>query len=481
VLGWPLGPGRIALAAAALIGMEIGARTFTTNDQARFPLLAQDILARGDWLWPRLNGAGYYNKPPLLAWLIALVSWPVGRVTEWTAVLPSAAAVIATVLLTYALARDLFDPETGRFAALFAMTTQGLFFSAHLALPDALMTCFVTASIWMLVRMTREPSRPWWIGFYGCTGVAFWAKGPAGLLPLAVGLAYGLVTRARRRWSLHLAPGLPILAGLVALWWLLGAMADRRAVTQAVLIDQLAWYRPRNALLVLLIAPLRSMAVVLFPWGLLAPLAIPPAVIACREGEPRRRVLLPLVWLGVTVALVALSREQRLRYYVPVAPPMAVVLGWWLGSWLGGWVTGDGAKPDLSRVAAITVRRVLPLVWITTVLAFGLGYHWEVSRHEAAVSYAQLARRVSPLMPDAPAVVVWGIPELPLAFYLGRPVTRVGSEAEMRVVLERDPRAVVVASETNWARRRSGEIALTPAPASGERPRVVLVGRGPKR
>jgi hypothetical protein len=84
-------------------------------------------------------------------------------------------------------------------------------------------------------------------------------------------------------------------------------------------------------------------------------------------------------------------------------------------------------------------------------------------------------------MPDAPAVVVWGIPELPLAFYLGRPVTRVGSEAEMRVVLERDPRAVVVASETNWARRRSGEIALTPAPASGERPRVVLVGRGPKR
>ena len=83
-IGWPPGPAWIALAGAALIGVQLAARTFATNDEARFPLLAQDILARGDWLRPRLNGVGYFNKPPLLAWLIALVSWPFGRVTEWT-------------------------------------------------------------------------------------------------------------------------------------------------------------------------------------------------------------------------------------------------------------------------------------------------------------------------------------------------------------------------------------------------------------
>jgi 4-amino-4-deoxy-L-arabinose transferase-like glycosyltransferase len=478
--GWPPGPGWIALAAAGLIGLELGARAFTTNDLARFPLLAQDILARGDWLWPRLNGAGYFNKPPLLAWLIALVSWPVGRVTEWTAVLPSAAAVVATVLLTYALARDLFDPETGRFAALLAMTTQGLFFSAHVAMPDALMTCFITASVWMLVRMTLEPARRWWIGFYGCAGLAFWAKGPAGLLPLVVGLVYGLATRSRRRWSLHLGPGLAMVGGLVALWWLLGATADRQATTQAVLVDQLDWYRPRGRAVVLLTAPLRNMAVALFPWGFLAPLAILPAVIACREGEPRRRVLLPLVWLAVTVALVALSHEQRLRYYVPVAPPMAVVLGWWLGSWLAGWMTGGTAKPDLSRVAAIGVWRVLPVVWIVVVLVFALGYHWEVTRHNARSS-AEIARRVGPLLSEAPAVVAWGIPELPLAFYLGRPVTGVRSEAQLRAVLERGPRAVVVASETRWAHRHAVETTPKTAPEPGEPLRVVLVRRDSRR
>ncbi len=474
--GWPPGPGWIGLAAAALIGLDLGTRALTTNDLARFPLLAQDILARGDWLWPRLNGAGYFNKPPLLAWLIALVSWPAGRVTEWTAALPSAAAVVATVLLTYALARDLFDPETGRFAALLAMTTQGLFFSAHLTMPDALMTCFITASVWMLARMTLEPARPWWIGFYGSAGLAFWAKGPAGLLPLAVGLVYALATRSRRRWPLRLGPGVVIVGGLVVLWWLLAAAADRRGVTQAVLVDQFDWYRPRGSALAVLTAPLRSLAVALFPWGLLAPLAVPPAVIACRQAESRRRVLLPLVWLAVTVALVALSHEQRLRYYVPVAPPMAVVVGWWLGSWLDGWMRGGPARPDLSRVAAIGVWRALPIVWIVTVLALALGYHWEVTRHNAA-SFAPVAARVGPLLADTPAVVAWGIPQLPLAFYLGRPVTGVRTEAQLRAALERDPRAVVVASESTWARRRAVE--ATPAPT--EPPRVVLVRRDARR
>ena len=187
-------------------------------------------------------------------------------------------------------------------------------------------------------------------------------------------------------------------------------------------------------------------------------------------------MLLPLVWLAVTVALVALSHEQRLRYYVPVVPPMAVVVGWWLGSWLDGWMTGGAARPELSRVAAVGVWRALPVVWIVAILALALGYHWEVTRHNAA-SVAPVASRVRPLLADTPAVVAWGIPQLPLAFYLGRPVTGVRTEAQLRAALERDPRAVVVASDRNWARRRAVEA----APAPAEPPRVVLVRREARR
>ena len=184
-------------------------------------------------------------------------------------------------------------------------------------------------------------------------------------------------------------------------------------------------------------------------------------------------MLLPLVWLAVTVSLVALSHEQRLRYYVPVIPPMAVVTGWWLGSWLDGWATGAAARPDLSRVAAVAVWRVLPIVWVVTILALALGYHWEVTGHNAA-SVAPIVSRARPLLAEAPTVVVWGIPPLPLAFYLGRPVIGVRSEEQLRAALERYPGAVVIASESNWARRRTVE-------ARPESPRVVLVRRGARR
>ena len=61
--------------AAVMVGVDLGRRILTTNDEARFPLLAQDILTRGDWLFPVLNGTVYHNKPILLAWLIAHALW----------------------------------------------------------------------------------------------------------------------------------------------------------------------------------------------------------------------------------------------------------------------------------------------------------------------------------------------------------------------------------------------------------------------
>jgi 4-amino-4-deoxy-L-arabinose transferase-like glycosyltransferase len=441
---WRPGPWWIALAASVLFGIELGARVFANNDEARFPLLAQDILARGDWLWPQLNAAAYHNKPPLLAWLIALLSWPVGHVTQLTAVIPSAAAAVVTVVLVYRIARDLFGEDAGRFAALVAMTTQGLFFHAHLALPDVLMTCFMTVSVWALVRMEQNRPGRWWIGFYGFVAAAFWAKGPAGLLPLAVAIVLAWATRSSRRWSLRLAAGLSLVAGAIGLWLLLGALSDTRAVTDTLVIDQLGWYWPGAPGLATLIAPARSAFIALFPWVLLAPVAIV-AAYRLRGAPPEREsVRLALVWLGVVAVLVGLSSQQRLRYYVPLVPPMAVVVGRWLA---GAALTRWRARVPWAFAAS----------WVVVVLGFIGGYHWELTRHNTAGDYRDLAARLKPRVETAPLVAAWDVPELPLAFYLDRPVTRVGSERALRDILAREPQAIVVVAPANWARLDESE------------------------
>lgn len=435
---WRPGSGWIALVAVGLIGSDLGRRVLANNDEARFPLLAQDILARGDWLWPRLNGVVYRNKPPLLAWLIALASWPGGRVTQLTAVLPSAVAAVACVLLVYAIARDLFGVRAGRVAALVAMTTQGLFFHAHLALPDVLMTCFMTASLWMLVRMGQGRPGPWWIGFYGFAGLAFWAKGPAGLLPLAVGLVHGVMTRSRRTWSLRLAPGLPLVLGIIAPWWLLGALADRRAMTDVVMVDNLAWYLPRSTGLAAVIAPLRNALVALAPWVLLAPPAIWAAVASGRRRDDRDWLRLLEIWIGVLAVLIGLSHQQRGRYYVPLVAPVSILIGWWLAD-------------AMARHEGRLIRRAFVVTWALCAVVFVAGYHQEMKRHNVARDAAGLAARIRPRLEERQVVATWGAPELPLAFYLERPVVRLRSEPQVRAVLAQEPRPVVVVSPANWA------------------------------
>src|SRR5262249_57597582 len=119
------------------------------------------------------SGACEEKKPLLLAWLIALCSWPAGRVTQLSAVLPSALAAIAMVLAVCGFARSLFGPRAALPAALVALTTQGAFVHARLPLPDMLMTAFLTGSLWMLWEVHRGGGRPHWLGFYGLASLAF--------------------------------------------------------------------------------------------------------------------------------------------------------------------------------------------------------------------------------------------------------------------------------------------------------------------
>ena len=153
----------VTVLALALASVDLGVRIFLTNDEARFPVLAESMLQGGSWLAPHLNGSVYLNKPVLLAWLIAAASWPLGQVSQFTAVIPSALAGVATVLCIYRIGLDLLDRDAAVCAALVAASTQGLFLHERLPMPDILLVSMETASVWMLVRMWRRPAgAAWW-------------------------------------------------------------------------------------------------------------------------------------------------------------------------------------------------------------------------------------------------------------------------------------------------------------------------------
>ena len=57
--------------ALLLIATGFGLRDPWPADEPRFALVARDMVLSGDWLFPRVGGDLYPDKPPLYFWLLA--------------------------------------------------------------------------------------------------------------------------------------------------------------------------------------------------------------------------------------------------------------------------------------------------------------------------------------------------------------------------------------------------------------------------
>jgi 4-amino-4-deoxy-L-arabinose transferase-like glycosyltransferase len=390
-----------------LLLFDLGVRVFPNNDETRFPMLARDILARGDWLLPSLNGTTYLKKPPLHAWLIALASWPAGAVTQVTAPLPSLLAAVGLVLVTYWIALRLFDSFTGLTAGLVVATMWGVFFLARVPMPDMTLTLAFTAAMAAFVAAQTGRSRVALPAFYGLVGVAFWSKGPVGLLPLVVVVICVLAADGRiglRR--LVSVPGFVLLVLLVAPWWILDAVADRRRFARDVVVDDFVlWYVPAAGIGWRTLAkPFGTALTILLPWSVLVPFAVWTAIkTGTAEPERARRLRLLLVWAGVVLVVIGVSSQQRIRYYLPLCPPAAVLIAAWYGN-----------LPLRRRAAPFA------LVWVLVASALVAAQVWAARRDNAGTDLRSLARVVG----EAPKrLYAADVPELVLAFYLERPVT----------------------------------------------------------
>src|SRR5688572_9697618 len=56
----------------ALNLLLLGQLPLANPDEARYAEIPREMLERGDWVTPRLNDTVYFEKPPLVFWMVAL-------------------------------------------------------------------------------------------------------------------------------------------------------------------------------------------------------------------------------------------------------------------------------------------------------------------------------------------------------------------------------------------------------------------------
>ncbi|MEP7185403.1 MAG: glycosyltransferase family 39 protein [Rhodanobacter sp.] len=323
--------------ALLLLGLGIGLRDPWPSDEPRFALVARHMIEHGQWLFPHRGHELYPDKPPVFMWLQALAYSVVGN---WRVafLLPSLAAGLGALALTYDLARRLWNHRSGLLAAATLLVTIHFTYQMRNAQIDPLLLGWITLANYGLLRhLLLGPSWRWFaVGcFFAGVGVA--TKG-VGVLALLMLVPY-LVAR-RGGWR-HLAlptggwcwtGGLlmflvPILAWLIPM--LLTARADgdpqHAAYVQNILFGQTIhrYATPSGHIH----SPFYFLGIIVADWlplSLLLPWAIPAWWRRLKRRDAR--YLLPLGWVMLIVLFFSISPGKRDVYILPALPMMALAL-----------------------------------------------------------------------------------------------------------------------------------------------------------
>lgn len=375
--------------AGVLFFAGLGRLPLVEPDEGRNAEVAREMLVAGDWITPHFNSVAYLEKPPVHYWLMAASFWLWG-VTEFAARFPSALMALATMLLTWFLARRLFGDSPGLCAAIVLATSPLFIGFSRFVIFDMTLAFFMTAamaSFWLAAAGGFR--QPWLdVTLFGAMGLATLTKGPVGfLLPLFSIVAFQLLCGEfrelkRLRWGL----GLLVFLATTLPWFITVSMRNPSFPQHFFWWEHVLRFASGSArrggnILYYLPVYLGGF----FPWSFFLLFAGWTRLKRWQElkQNSQRPVLFLLVWAAVIFFFFSISRSKLPGYILPAIIPVSILMaGVWrdVGNeavercpgWLkAGFVTVIGlglliaAAPQALRFAsleAVVEQKLHPLV-----------------------------------------------------------------------------------------------------------------------
>ena len=127
------------------------------------------------WAWSREPAFGYFSKPPLLAWTIALAERICGS-SEACIRAPAPILYFGTSLVVYAVARQLYDAQVAFYAALSTALATGAAFSARIISTDVPLLFFWALALLAYVKLLAGGGTRWSVVLGIALGLGLMAK-----------------------------------------------------------------------------------------------------------------------------------------------------------------------------------------------------------------------------------------------------------------------------------------------------------------
>lgn len=327
----------LALALVLIIGTGLGVRDPWPADEPRFAAIARDMVLSHEWLFPRVGGDLYSDKPPLFFWLLATFYSITGSLKA-SFLIPSFVAAGSVLFLVYDLGRRLVGRAAGLAAGIMVCATLQFMVTMRGAQIDPMLCGLTTLSLYGLLRHLLLGPRWGWYTLGGlAAGLGVITKG-VGFLPMLLLIPFFLMRYFHWRnlpaiekggWRWWLAP-LAMFAG-IGLWFvpMLLAVAAHGPGEYAAYRDEIlfrqtvgryaaAWHHLEAWYYFLLevVPPLW------LPWSFLLFWLVPRYKRAWTERDAR--VWLPLSWVLLVLVFFSASPGKRGVYINPAVPALAL-------------------------------------------------------------------------------------------------------------------------------------------------------------
>lgn len=342
------------LAISAFYLWGLGSFPLVGPDEPRYAQVAREMLARRDLITPTLGGMPWFEKPPLLYWMMML-SFRVFGVSEHAARLGPALCGLITAGFIYWIGRQIghvarntggpFDSAIGRWSALIWLSSLGAVAFSRAASFDIVLTMTVTGAFAFFINyetrapeltfsVTRTSNAKLLVGFYFFAGLSTLAKGLVGfVIVFSVIALYYILPRERpsRGFALSLAWGVPLSLAIAAVWFV-----PMLAIHRWIFVDQFIiqhhfarflsnkYHHP---------GPIYFYLPVVIGLALPWTLALGGAILSARHWTWRgstavdRLRVLALIWLILPIAFFSFSGSKLVAYVLPVLPAIALLAG----------------------------------------------------------------------------------------------------------------------------------------------------------
>lgn len=289
-------------------------------DEAIYAQVSKEMVERNEWLTPHWNGRLWFQKSPIYFWTTALLFKLFG-ISEFWARFASAVSGLGVMLLSYLIARRLYNAAAGLLAVVILLSSQLFIFYARFGGTDTMLTLWILLAVYAYVR-SESDERFWLLAGAGCA-LALMVKGAAGVVAPGVLFIASLLDRRlpailRNRWL-----WLGVLLGAVIslpwhllMYWRYGDAFISSYLSQHVINRATSNIDEHNRGYGFYFSILRDY---FSPWVYILPFGL------IFSRRPRSFVV---IVLGLMVFVLYTLVQTKFQWYIlPAIPAFAIIIG----------------------------------------------------------------------------------------------------------------------------------------------------------